>query len=1114
MSVRTKKKPNDLERYAQNQQGFLGTKLIISSKLVPIIVHHINSGNSGLTRAKPIIPAGAPLADFIYEDVISRAEETIQRYLCGEDELLKTKSQMTKLIVHHLETYHGLLKAVAKETKLALDKRRTRKVPDGNQVNVTAILNKRNAFLELNRKEKELSQILNGSNKAKKENAQRVINQLKERKKELEGNKAIKSYEKGRTLTLGAIPEPTTKLLSDAANPQCKSGGNQYEKQMRHLVFSSHYQPDTQALLVCEDTRVTSINESDYQKWKKERNANIRTGVAPKTSPVPAPVAGVTESGSTRIPFKTLYGDRLVKRRLVLHSFVRRLDSLLYTGFRGTKFQLHPLKARFEGLFMYDKSNNNGLGAINLDTSSLIWDEGIRSFGNEGPQTYWIQLLREMYDAKRVENIRKKTRLLNARNNRAMSPSNLQNTFKNLNLPDNLGVTSYGYTCDPSDTTKPWRKSYHRFGRAWFCDDTNADPYQLPFGCYNDACAPPVKHLSNPNYNANSGMEPSGIKDSLMTIAVNNICTSVLQSQSRLGSQGRYTHIKTAYNGKSIGKMTPSEALRTFSAVRTSSGPDRIQTTEPFFYDSDPFQLKQGPDLRLSILEARKALKPNPPTVVTLQNNGSNNTNNNANNNMNISGSKLQSMVSNTVLQKSENIKNIKNVLFIENKKTINLNALRTDTNRSVALREFLVGTSQWNKTVVGPAKVTGYNLDRSKLHKIGAGLYRSMQDRQNDAETLNRNFFMVDGEIHTVCEKYKHFLMYGGSEAALGIAKKFAGASKQFILPLILPLNAHNAEYKQVKQNATKLLKLMIDDSDSGIKGLVQRQMENVCIPMFEGGSLTKGAHYNDLMNRFLQITKSTEMKGESLEAKLKTPALYNIMKCLQFYLYVHVGLSTQQALNEIERYQVRQNARQSHKDMFSLATKLRMLGDAGPIPSGMFKTIVRQYFLTSASKFNYKERNEVKREIFELRRKMKSFQLFGKDFRRLSIPSVLGGKPKARANMGIPNSGNVKVTKKRSLVATVVNPKDMLIGNTKVRMTSKNARYEVARKAGLKVPAAMAAVGTAVSKASRGAREGYRLAEEFIGAATPAIPAIPAGTKPKNAGTKPNRQIGRPGP
>lgn len=1101
MTVRNKNKSNNLERYAKKQMGYLGTKLIVSSKLVPTIVHHINSGDSGLARAKPIIPAGAPLASFIYEDVISRAEETIQRYLCGEDELLKTKSQMTQLIVHHLETYHGLLKAVAKESKLALDKKRTRKVPEGTDIiSISSVKNKREAIRELARKEKELDDAIKKSaNKNERNKIQRTIAQLKSRKSELEGNEALKKYEDSRVLSKSDIPESTQALIYASKGRRTKNenialeetdvrcvpptvnlkkqssqNASLYEEKMSHLVFSSLMIPTEQ--LKCEDTRVTSFHESEFQKWSKENP--VRSPGSDYES-IRSSVLGVTNVASSRIPFKTIYGDRLVKRRLVLHSFVQRLDSLLYTGFSGSRFQLHPLKARFEELFLYDnKGSKNGPGAINQDTSGLIWNQALRSFGSAGPQTYWIQLLREMYDARRVENIRKKTRLLNARNNKAMSPSDIQNTFKNLNLPDNLGVTSYGYTCDPSDTTKPWRKSYHRFGRAWFCNDTNADPYQLPFGAYNDACAPPVKHLSNPNYNANSGMEPSGIKDSLMTIAVNNICTNVLQSQARLGTQGRYAHIKTAYNGKSIGKMTPSEALRVFMAVRTSSGPDQKQTTQPFFLDGAI--IKQGHDLRLSILEARKALKPlgDPTEVSTFTENLENNANNA---NVITTGNNKMTRMNNSPNNKN-NLKNIKNVLFTENKKSINLNALRTNTNRSSVLREFLVGTSQWPQNQPGPAKVTGYNLDVSKLHKIGAGLHRSMQDRQNDAETLNRNFLMVDGEIYTECEKSKKILMYGGSAAALGIAKKFQ--EQKGIAPLILPVDTSSPEYKQVKQNATKSFKLLVDDSDKGIKGLVERQMANVCIPMLEGGSLTKGAHYNDLMNRFLQITKSTEMKGESLEAKLKTPALYNIVKCLQFYLYVHVGLSTQEALNEIQRYQVRRNARQSQRDMYSLATKLRMLGDAGPMPPSMFKKIVRQYFLTSASKFEYKEGNEVKQEILKIRRGIKSFRLFGKDIRRPPIPSFLGGKPKASANMGVPNSGNVNVRKIRSVSRNKQN-KVKLIGNTKVRMTAQNARRETARQMGSKVPAARAQAANATRKTANTLKRGYSLTSDFLDAA-----------------------------
>ena len=86
----------------------------------------------------------------------------------------------------------------------------------------------------------------------------------------------------------------------------------------------------------------------------------------------------------------------------------------------------------------------------------------------------------------------------------------------------------------------------------------------------------------------------------------------------------------------------------------------------------------------------------------------------------------------------------------------------------------------------------------------------------------------------------------------------------------------------------------------------------------------------------------------------------------------------------------------------------------------------------------------------------------------------------------MGIPNSGNVKVTKKRGLSKQMVNPGDMRIDNTKVRMTSKNARNEVARQAGLKVATARAKVGTNTVKAIRNTvRSGGGLTKTFLAAA-----------------------------
>eukprot|EP00965_Chrysotila_dentata_P160184 5289894-Pleurochrysis_carterae.AAC.1 len=66
------------------------------------------------------------MADFVYEDLIMRSEEIVQRYLCGEDIFLAHDSQMTRLLVRHLQKYHGLLRSVTKEAKRALVGHRSR----------------------------------------------------------------------------------------------------------------------------------------------------------------------------------------------------------------------------------------------------------------------------------------------------------------------------------------------------------------------------------------------------------------------------------------------------------------------------------------------------------------------------------------------------------------------------------------------------------------------------------------------------------------------------------------------------------------------------------------------------------------------------------------------------------------------------------------------------------------------------------------------------------------------------------------------------------------------------------------------------------------------------
>jgi hypothetical protein len=139
---------------------------------------------------------------------------------------------------------------------------------------------------------------------------------------------------------------------------------------------------------------------------------------------------------------------------------------------------------------------------VNTSTDDLLCNQQLRSFGTSGAQDYWIQLVREMYDNRRVENIRSKLRILNSKQkkNTPLKPQEVLTMFKDLNLGDNLGVTCYGYACNPRDPSAPWSTSYHRLGRSWFCSDINKDAFQLPFGCYSDKCAPPNLPVSHPNY--------------------------------------------------------------------------------------------------------------------------------------------------------------------------------------------------------------------------------------------------------------------------------------------------------------------------------------------------------------------------------------------------------------------------------------------------------------------------------------------------------------------------------------------------------------------------------------------------------------------------------------
>ncbi len=1278
---------NNVENFSKDQFGYLGEPLIVSDSILDaIIVHHMNTNNVNYTKSAPKIPDGAPMADFIYEDIMLRSEEVVQRYLCGEDEILLTRSQMSRMILKHLKKYHSLLKSTSKEAKLALNKERKRRMLFTNARSNLALSNvsdmiglkkeietKKRELLkmkikgqnnrklriileQLQRRKNEVQKELSKVAPEKKSRAANLLDELKNDIGQVNYSKLVTKTYNNLQSTTKVLVSPTYVVKGDKTNNKtvfnfakvknysCASYPEITDKNTAHLVFASHplnpnlsNSPITTTnstfssvspqqkiffLLQCEDTRINSTSASDFDDWKSD----------PRASRI-VPFQGVMESFNRKqIPFRTVFGDRLVKRRLVLHSFIDRLNAALYINYtrNNTRSEFHPLYKRFSGLFLenmnsnvntnarvdngdlmnsnqekkikkkygisllttgpkfaeipsgsnlsssqlramkkdlgvdtkgftlqdtnkyapitrfagIDKkgykanknynfyvpgtdgfrknsdlqrassrlfslvkrgSNKGNVADTNTSTNDLLWNEKLRSFGTSGPQDYWIQLLREMYDSRRTENVRSKLRIMNSGKKRdvALKPEEVLTQFKDLNLGDNLGVTCYGYACNPRDPSAPWSTSYHRLGRSWFCADVNKDQFQLPFGCYSDRCAPPLVPVSHPNYHSsNGGTDPSRIKGDLELISVNNICTTVLQSVSKYGTQGRFGHIKTSYKGQRIGKMSPPEALSVFTTVRIANDNNDMPSTVPYKItmgltdqliemnanqaQNKPTSVNDsnyrmvvvtGPELEISVLKARNAA-----SITGVSENAFNGT----------YSPKIElnpTNVYNDFNNLSNNISTSKNSEIIYNTNKLKNNG----SNRTKELKKHLQGVSnEWNALALGAKKVTGFDINPSKLKNMGAGLKRSSKDVKRDAETLDENFMIIDGDIFTGCNKDVNYLQYGGSERALGITKKFVtppspSGTTSFpvpVIPLILPLNPEHGSYQQIRRRSSIMFNSLLDDATSGVAGLVSRQMENVCVPIFKSGSLLKGTHFNDLMERFLSAVSTIEAKGESLEMRLKSPKLYNIMKCIQFYLYVHVGLSTQEALTEIAKYQARRNSKAIQDDMFALATKLRLLGNTGPMEKKMFQKIVRQYLLTSGNN-NYKQPEEVKTEIEELSNKLTSFKVFGRRFARQSfLPSFLGGVQKANKKMGVPSSGlnrNLKGTgtsfenitgSLRKPVSTIKrltkssNGKekmmigsggdDRIINKTNIRMSQvnkvkKNARKQGERAAGL---------------------------------------------------------------
>lgn len=345
-----------------------------------------------------------------------------------------------------------------------------------------------------------------------------------------------------------------------------------------------------------------------------------------------------------------------------------------------------------------------------------------------------------------------------------------------------------------------------------------------------------------------------------------------------------------------------------------------------------------------------------------------------------------------------------------------------------------------WGSNKLGKRGLTKYNLV-ADLSSRGGGLTNKSRNSVADSQILNENVLFCDGDIYNVCDNKLSSYLFAGNNTVLGINQRYSkeGAIKLPVLPLILPLRPSTDSFRIAKRNASTYFDLMYNDASSGLRGLVDRMVKYLFVPILSSGEITKGMHYNDLMTRFMQMTAG-EVNPQEIERLFKNPVAFNIMKCLTFYLYIHAGLSTSQALEQMAKIEAARIARNTQVNMYILAMHLRTLGDSGPMPYPLFKKIIKQY-LKLDLKPTYMNMNSVEAEVNKLKRELSHFKLFGREFARRSfLPSFMGGFQKPNVKMGIPNTSAFKKN------STFKRVKKFVTGTSNAAVRARNTQRNMA--------------------------------------------------------------------
>lgn len=962
---------------------YLNAPLIVSNGTTRMAsVSHLHAENAqGVTT--PLLQRERAHIDFIRDDIRERAHEFIVRYIAN-DMSLHMESALFRRFHHVLSSYDALLTDAEKQVRDTLQRKRLTKEAMASRLNL-------NANLE-------------NSDSAK---AMRAVKQ----QMAMAGGKAREQLELAAKMLAKRIAGEKSTITASQPSTSVASGP--------HYYTFSHSIPEGGVHHITVNT-----NPTENAIVVENLSRNIR---------VFAPVRG-------------LHGDRLLKRAIVLDSIMPAIHSIM----RLPTDSESDLTVKGRGIFkspflkrFVQSATGGSLRSLNLEQESTKWSRESGSFGDRGPQAYWVQFVRELYDHRRMRNVMQMIknqsgqniveRVLGKRINRVKSSAAARgdkgnNGRKKANTGDKNARERNASAAKKSNLRRAMNGSNSLSTNR--VENHAVDSTRKYVGAYK-ALQGTLSALP-----ANLGVTEYGY-----TADINNINAEWTISYHRLGRRWYLDDVDLSSAQLPFGAFAdsflhPNRVSRVSSTAAHPAGQlvtviqNTIASTILARDDergtggryghvhTSGISMEKNVDVFNRIKSIRSYQYKNGSSVTAariLKKNV-------RNENVMMFGPSVELLalrasrllafngVESTTPENADqtarndadeyfksslgNGKFLKDAFFIRANTMQNKYEGKTESEIQQVLRENI---SQERKNFILKGKldaagsqvdrefgkVTAYNITNAERAKHAFGLKKAFN--RSDATTLDEAVLLIDAEVYCGVEA-PPMVTHGGGNDALGI-RSALDSSSNIVLPQITPITrVGNKAYTQMRSSADKFAALLRKDADGSLAGLLQRIMENVIDPLITGGGLSRGMHMADLMARFSHIVDSLDLKSAALvDSLFRHEKYYNMIRALVFYMYSSAGLSQRAALDRLLLVEASRDQNEIRLQQLNLVVRLRLVGEHGFAPTPMFKRIVRQFFATTDTNAMTKtySYDDVWREVERIRRTMGVLKL-PKAFRR----------------------------------------------------------------------------------------------------------------------------------